>query len=73
MKENDYIFFSGLCGLASGLMHHSLISWEERDRIWGYIAAKKRKNKYWPYYWKQSEWQPRLDWINKQILKEEKK
>jgi hypothetical protein len=69
MKANTDLFSSGLCYLASNLVNHSIITEDEKDRIWDYIKTHSLNNRWWPYFWQKGYWKPRLKWLDKQILK----
>jgi hypothetical protein len=70
LLDNRQYFYFGLCGLAGELRINYIITFEEYCKIKNYIRkyanTELRKSKS-VYYWEESKWEPREEWLKQQI------
>ena len=71
MLGNQEYFNYGLCRWVDHMKWHDRITWDEMRKIRKYIKENRPKNFYWligdDYYWKYSDINPRIKWLQKHI------
>jgi hypothetical protein len=74
MRDNIGLCKYSLCYLAIDLHDLEIISFKENCKIDDFMSINApAPNEFYPYWFKKGDILPRLDWLNQQIAKEEKR